>query len=325
MGAPSARPLTSTSPQSLGPVYAGLILQVLISAGTYLAGKRAMSELAPLTVVLWRFVLSGSVFMLLLCFLPGPRLPPRNEWGRVLMLGLLAGPVNQVFFFYGLSQSTAAHAALLYALTPLGVYLLSLGRGHERASVRAMGGIVTAFAGVVVLLLGRGLADASGSLMGDLLILGAVMSWVVYTTEGKPFVAIHGPIRATSWSMVASTLMMMLMAPFFAKPEAVLAASSAARYSIVYLGLLTSVVAYLLWYFALSRVPASKVAVFSNFQPAATALAAWAILDEALHWEIAVGGVLVLLGVRLTQAAHVRPPAVAPAAPEQPPVSSSVG
>ncbi|WP_002635771.1 EamA family transporter [Myxococcus hansupus] len=312
MGASSARPLTSTPTQSLGPVYAALILQVLISAGTYLAGKRAMSELPPLTVVLWRFVLSGSVFMLLLCFLPGPKLPPRNEWGRVLLLGLLAGPVNQVFFFYGLSQSTAAHAALLYALTPLGVYLLSLARGHERASLRAMGGIVTAFSGVVVLLLGRGLADASGSLLGDLLILGAVMSWVVYTTEGKPFVAIHGPFRATAWSMSASTFMMLMMAPFFAKPQAVLAASSMARYSIVYLGLLTSVVAYLLWYYALSKVPASKVAVFSNLQPAATALAAWAILDEALHWEIAVGGALVLLGVRLTQAAHVRPPPVAP-------------
>ncbi|WP_426754413.1 DMT family transporter [Myxococcus sp. Y35] len=325
MGAPSARPLTSNSTQSLGPVYAALLLQVLISAGTYLVGKRAMTELPPLTVVLWRFVLSGSVFMLLLCCLPGPRLPPRNEWGRVLLLGLLAGPVNQVFFFYGLSQSTAAHAALLYALTPLGVYLLSLGRGHEKASFRAMGGIVTAFLGVVVLLLGRGLADASGSLLGDLLILGAVMSWVVYTTEGKPFVAIHGPLRATAWSMGASTLMMLVLAPFFAKPEAVLAASAAARYSIAYLGLLTSVVAYLLWYYALSKVPASKVAVFSNLQPAATALAAWAILDEALHWEIAVGGALVLLGVRLTQTAHVRPPAVAPAISEQPPTSPRIG
>ncbi|MFP2926646.1 DMT family transporter [Pyxidicoccus sp. 3LG] len=143
--------------------------------------------------------------------------------------------------------------------------------------------------------------------MGDLLILGAVAAWVVYTTEGKPFVAVHGPVRATAWSMMASTLMMLTLAPFVAKPEAVLAASTAAKASIVYLGLLTSVVAYLIWYYALSKVPASKVAIFSNLQPAATAVAAWALLDEALHWAVAVGGVLVLLGVRLTQGAHVRP------------------
>ncbi|MFP2906476.1 DMT family transporter [Pyxidicoccus sp. 3LFB2] len=315
MGAQPARPLNPTSASSLGLVYAGMGVQVLISAGTYLAGKRAMTELPPLTVVMWRFILSGSVFVLLLALTPGPKLPPRNEWKRVLVLGLLAGPVNQVFFFYGLSQSTAAHAALLYALTPLGVYLLSLARGHERASLRAVGGIGTAFTGVVVLLLGRGLADASGSLLGDVLILGAVAAWVVYTTEGKPFVAVHGPVRATAWSMVASTLMMLLLAPFFAKPAEVMAASDVAKGAIVYLGLLTSVVAYLIWYYALSKVPASKVAIFSNLQPAATALAAWALLDESLHWEIAVGGVLVLLGVRLTQTAHVRPPPETPLPP----------
>jgi drug/metabolite transporter (DMT)-like permease len=107
--------------------------------------------------------------------------------------------------------------------------------------------------------------------------------------------------------MVASTLMMLLLVPFFANPAEVMAASDVTKGSLVYLGLLTSVVAYLIWYYALSKVPASKVAIFSNLQPAATALAAWALLDESLHWEIAVGGVLVLLGVRLTQTAHVRP------------------
>ena len=315
MGAQPARPLTSTAASSLNHVYALMGVQVLISAGTYLAGKRAMTELPPLTVVMWRFLLSGSVFVLLLWLSPGPTVPPRHEWRRVLFLGLLAGPINQGFFFYGLSKSTAAHAALLYALTPLGVYLLSLGRGQERASLRAVAGIATAFAGVVVLLLGRGLADASGSLTGDLLILGAVAAWVVYTTEGKPFVSVHGPVRATAWSMVASTVLMLPMAPFMAMPERVLAASTAAKGSILYLGLLTSVVAYLIWYYALSKAPASKVAIFSNLQPAATALAAWALLDEELHWAIAVGGVLVLLGVRLTQTAHVRPPPSAPVPP----------
>ncbi|QSQ23590.1 EamA family transporter [Pyxidicoccus parkwayensis] len=317
MGAQPARPLTSTAAStSLAPVYAAMCVQVLISAGTYLAGKRAMTELPPLTVVMWRFILSGAVFVLLLGVTPGPKLPPRHEWKRVLGLGLLAGPVNQAFFFYGLSKSSAAHAALFYSLTPMGVYLLSLARGQERVSVRAVGGIVTAFAGVVVLLLGRGLADASGSLLGDVLILGAVVAWVLYTTEGKPFVAEHGTIRATAWSMTAATLMMLLMAPFMARPAEVLAASAVAKGSIVYLGLLTSVVAYLIWYYALSKVPASKVAIFSNLQPPATAIAAWLLLGEALHWELAVGGVLVLAGVRLTQTAHVKPPPSAPLPPE---------
>ncbi|WP_342375931.1 DMT family transporter [Myxococcus stipitatus] len=311
MGASPARPLNSSA-QSLRWVYVGLLVQVCISAGTYLFAKRSMTELPPLTVVLWRFFLSGGVFAVMLAVMPGPRLPPRHEWRRVFILGLLAGPVNQVFFFTGLSRSTAAHGALLYALTPLGVYLLGLLRGHERASRRTLMGIATAFAGVVVLLLGRGLTEASGSLVGDLLILCAVVAWVVYTTEGKGLVAGHGPLRATVWCMMMASLLMLPFAPFVMETERVMASSLAAKGGILYLGLLTSVVAYLLWYYALSKVSPARVAIFSNLQPAATALAAWALLDEALHWELAVGGGLVLLGVRLTQTAVASPAPVTP-------------
>ncbi|MCE9673346.1 DMT family transporter [Myxococcus stipitatus] len=308
MGASPARPLNPAAAPALGGVYAALLVQVCISAGTYLTAKRAMTELPPLTVVLWRFLLSGAVFVLLLAMLPGPKLPPREAWGRVFLLGLLAGPVNQVFFFTGLARSTAAHGALLYALTPLGVYLSSLARRQERASSRTLVGIATAFVGVVVLLLGRGLADARGSMLGDVLILLAVLAWVAYTTEGKPLVATHGPLRATSWCMVMGTVLMLPFAPLYGNVDALVSSTALAKACIGYLGLMTSVVAYLLWFYALSKVSASKVAIFSNLQPAATALAAWAVLDESLHWELAVGGVLVLVGVRLTQMARTQPP-----------------
>lgn len=313
MGASTAPAVSDSTPAPvpLGRVYAALLVQVLISAGTYLAGKRAMEELSPTTTILWRFLISGAMFVLLLGMTPGPKLPPRSEWRKTLWLGLLAGPVNQLLFFNGLARTPAAHGALLYAMTPLGVYVTSLLQGQERPSARAVAGIVTAFSGVVVLLLGRGLASARGSLVGDLLILGAVVAWVLYTTEGRSFAANHGPIRATAWSMVAATMLMLPLAPFALRPDEVLHASLAAQGSVVYVALLTSVVAYLLWYYALSKVPASKVAIFSNLQPVATALAAWALLGEALHWELAVGGVLVIAGVRLTQGARVQP---APAA-----------
>ncbi|RKG73276.1 DMT family transporter [Corallococcus exercitus] len=297
-------PPSATPP--LGRVYAALAMQVLISAGTYLAAKRSMTELSPFTVVLWRFLVCGTAFVVLLAVTPGRKLPPRHAWPRVVLLGLMGGPVNQTLFFSGLSRSTAAHAALFYALTPLGVYVASLVLGRERASTRTTAGIFTALVGVVVLLLGRGLASARGTLQGDLLILAAVVAWVVYTTEGKPLASEHGPLRATAWTMTVATVLQLPLVPFVLEPAAVWASSAAAKASIVYVGLMTSVVAYLLWSYALSKVPASRVAIFSNLQPAVTALVAWLFLDEALHWELALGGALVLVGVRLTQGAPVK-------------------
>lgn len=284
-------------------MYAALIGQAIISAGTYLAAKRAMVELAPLEVVLMRFALSGAVFALVLVVLPGRVLPPPDARLRVLVLGLLAGPINQGFFFYGLDRSVAAHAALLYALTPLGVYLYLLARGLQQGSLRRSAGIAVAFGGVVTLLLGRGLKEATGPLIGDLFILVGVFSWVVYTAEGKHLIDRHGAIRATAWTMGAASLMTVPLAPWVVEVDRFQNASVTALILVVYLGLMTSVVAYVLWYYALSRLEAAKVAVFSNLQPPTTAIAAWLVLGDPLTWEIWVGGALVLWGVRITQRA----------------------
>src|SRR6266849_6586223 len=179
--------------------------------------------------------------------------------------------------------------------------------------MRTFAGIMTAFLGVGILLLGRGLRAAIGPLVGDLLILGAVIAWVVYTVEGKSLTAEHGPVRTTAWTMIAAAFLILPIAPVAIHPSGLVGLSGLALGSILYLAFFTSVVAYLLWYFALSRMEASKVAVFANLQPVVTAIGAWALQGEKLTWEIGVGGVLVLLGVRVTQVPRFRraPPLLA--------------
>ncbi len=163
-------------------------------------------------------------------------------------------------------------------------------------------GIAIAFTGVLILLLGRGLRAAVGPLIGDLFILGGVAAWAIYTAEGKTFTAQHGAIRATAWTMIAASLWILPCAPFVVVPDQLLGASATALAGIVFLAVVTSVISYLLWYFALSRLDASRVAIFANLHPVATALAAWWLLGDPLNWEMAVGGILVLVGVRVTQA-----------------------
>jgi drug/metabolite transporter (DMT)-like permease len=284
-------------------VVVALLLQAAISAGTFLVAKRAVAEVPVGTLMFWRFSLSGAVFGVLLLFLPGPALPPRRAVRAALMLGLLAGPLNQGLFLAGLQRSTAAHAALLYALTPIGVYLYSVLRGREAPSARAGLGLLLALAGAMVLLLVHGLGALSGVFVGDVLILGAVIAWVLYTAEGKAFIGEHGAVRATAWSLIAGALWLFPLAPWVLRLDFILGASVAVKGAILYLALLASVASYLLWYWALGRTDASKVAVFSNLQPVATAVAAWLVLGEPIGWEVAVGGVLVLAGVRLTSTA----------------------
>ncbi len=283
------------------PVLAAILGQTLISAGTHLAAKQATASFTPGLLVTLRLVAAALVFAAILAALPGRRLPPRHTWPWLVGFGFIAGPLNQGLFMYGLQSSKATHGALLYALTPIGVYLLAVARGREVPRARRLWGIGLAFSGVVVLLLGRGLREALGPLLGDLFILGAVASWVVWTTESKPFATEHGGLRTAAWSLLVAGLWTLPAAPFTVTAEALAAVTPVGWACLVYLVLMTSVLSYALWNYALARVEPSRVAIFTNLQPVATALAAWALLGEPLTWESAAGGALVLLGVRVAQ------------------------
>lgn len=294
--------MSSPSPSRLPlPVLFAVLGQTFISAGTHLAARQATQEMPPLLLVTLRLACSAVLFALILAVTPGPRLPPRSEWKRVAFFGLLAGPLNQGLFMVGLAHSKATHAGFLYALTPVGVYLLALGLGRERPNAGRLVGIAVALVGVVVLLLGHGLSEALGPLLGDLLILCAVVAWIIFTTESRPFSQAYGGLRTAGWSLIAGGLFWLPVAPFAVTWAALEQVTPLGWRCLAYLVVLTSVVSYGLWNFALARVDASRVAIFTNLQPVATALAAYVVLGEALTVPLFVGGALVLVGVRLAQ------------------------
>jgi drug/metabolite transporter (DMT)-like permease len=70
---------------------------------------------------------------------------------------------------------------------------------------------------------------------------------------------------------------------------------------LLYLGLLTSVVSYLLWFHALSMKEPSRVAIATNGQPVATALLGWIFFAQPITLPFVAGAVLVAAGVALAQ------------------------
>jgi drug/metabolite transporter (DMT)-like permease len=280
-----------------------MILHSALSAGTYIAGKRALAELSPLDVALARFSLAalvhaGVLWRLRVRF-------ERRDLPGIAALGVLAVAVNQLLFLGGLALSTPGHAALLYAMTPIFVFLIERLRGRERGTPRKVVGIAVAFGGTVIVLSARGVLGVAGArdvLAGDVLLLGAVITWSLYAVGGKAYAARYGGLAAGAGTLVAGTL---LCVPpglaFFFHPGKVAAASGWGLASLAYLVLVTSVLAWLIYYWALGRAEASRVAVWSNLQPVLTALLAWAVYGEALTAPFLAGGAMVVAGVLLTE------------------------
>ena len=280
-----------------------MTLHTFISAGTFLLGKAAADAMPTLVLGLLRFLIAGAGF-LVLARIRGLELWPlaRAEWRAYLWVGFLGVALNQVAFLGGLAFTLPSHAALLYALTPTVVLLLAWARGQERPGPRKLLGLVLAFSGVAILLAGRkGAALPPRWILGDLMILVAVVAWAGYTVASRPLVMKHGAQRATTLSILFG---LAVFAPLgvLGLPHFHLAAvPPLAWVGLVYLGLATSVVSYLLWFHALAMKEPSRVAIATNGQPVATALLGWIFFAQPITLPFVAGAVLVAIGVALAQ------------------------
>jgi drug/metabolite transporter (DMT)-like permease len=291
-------------------LYGALLFNTLLSAGTYLWAKRTLVEIPALTLGLMRFAGASVLLALLLLRLrpPGARIPPRSAWRKLLLLSFFAVPMNQGFFLYGLQLSTAAHAALLYTLTPLFVLLLAQALIAEAPGWRTSLGTALALGGTIYVLFQRGLgaeAWGRGPFTGDLLLLVAVFAWAIYTAEGRPVVARFGALPTIAWTLIGGTVLFLPLGLGSLLVEsnraAVAHASAQAWWGLLYLCVVTSVIAYLLWYWALKHLEAARVAIFSNLQPLAVALLAHIFLGEQITAPFMLGAFVVIGGVLLAQ------------------------
>jgi drug/metabolite transporter (DMT)-like permease len=309
------------NPPRSAVLYGGLILHTVLSAGSYLCGKTALREVPPLPLGLIRFLGASALLLVLLHRVrpAGERMPPRSAWPRLALLAFTVVPIGQGFFLVGLARSTAAHAALLYSLTPLFVLLLAQALLREFPGVRTTIGTLLALAGTLYVLTFRGLDLSRGPLQGDLLLLVAVIAWALYTAEGRALIGTHGPIAVIAWTLIAGTAMYLpIGVASLAVPgtsERLRHVSPAGWFGVAYLVLVTSVAAYLLWYWALGHLPAARVAVFTNLQPLATAVLAHFFLHEHITPQFVAGALVVISGVVLAQ---LRAPRTAAEVPPEP-------
>ena len=288
-------------------LYGALLAHTLVSAGNYLFGKRTLMEIPALPLGLLRFAGASLLLIVLLRRMrpPGQRLPPRHSWKRIFFLSLIGVPVNQGFFLSGLQLSTASHAALIYTLTPLFVLLLAQALIGEFPGWRAAVGTALALAGTLYVLFQRGADLSHGPLVGDLLLLVGVVAWALYTAEGRPAVAQHGAFPTIAWTMILGSALYLplglgsLLVPSWRADIA--HASREAWWGVAYLIVMTSVVAYLLWYWALEHLAAARVAIFTNLQPLATALLARVLLGERVTAGFFAAAAVVIAGVLLAQ------------------------
>jgi drug/metabolite transporter (DMT)-like permease len=271
-------------------------------AGNWVVGRALTGLVPPLAMSFWRWVIA---LVILLPF--AWRHVQRDQadmiagWRTVLSLGALGSSGFAVLSYWGLKYTEATNASLLNASMPLFILPLSvliLGTG---ISTRQTVGLIISLVGVIVIIV-RGDWAILLSLTanpGDMLIVGAVLCWSMYTVVLRK----SAPrIHPRSFLFAIALAGVVLNAPLYAWEIAqgarvVFSAKTAA--GLFFLGLFPALLANICWNEAVRIVGPNVSGFFLNLVPVFTAAFSMSFLGEKLHPYLVLGAVLVLGGVYL--------------------------
>lgn len=288
---------------------------------TWVAGRVAVSEAAPLMVASWRFLIAAVALGALLVARDGwPRFTAR-QWVLVIALGLTGIFLYNLCFLYGLKFIEAGRGALVVALTPVVIALADWWLFGAQMTRRKALGVTVAMAGCLLVVSKGHLLDLlTGSVgLGELLIIGCVIFWAVYTFIGRRATQTLSPLAATFGAALTGWAMLTVAALVDGSLFDAARVTWKGGASIAFLGLLGTAVAFTWYADAVRLLGATRAGAFINLVPVFAVLTGTLLLDEQLGPVVLAGGALVIAGVLITNRAGraVTLPAVAPKAGEQ--------
>ncbi|HEX8997148.1 MAG TPA: EamA family transporter [Ktedonobacterales bacterium] len=281
----------------------------------YVLSRLALQTVPALPLVLMRVVIS------LVCLAPFAvrerfwRVTPR-QLGRLALIGLTGYTCSLSLQFIGTSLTSASLGSLITSAAPAFIVLFAA-LGGERPTVRATLALGLALIGVALIV---GVDVPAGvSLAGILALVGAAISWALYTVLGRGLARELPLLTTLFWGLILGGL---ALAPFAAPQwpslDKMRHYSPALWLEILYLGAIAMALAFYLWNYGFAHLPSDVGAVFGLFQPLVGVALGVAWLGERLTPLGVVGALGIVAGATLAGmgASRARPGDAQPATHE---------
>jgi probable blue pigment (indigoidine) exporter len=304
--APASSNGASASRPSSFLLAVGLAAVLLFWSVNYIVGKLTLTHLDALTLASFRFQLSAT---LLLAIYFGQRrrtpLRARDVWTFVY-LGFFGFAINQGCFVIGLSLTTSQHSVVIIAMGPILILLLASALKLEKLTTAKILGMVISFCGVLMLETEHGSPLHSPLLLGDLITLAGTLGFSIYTVLGKRVAGSYDALSMTTFNATAAALIWLPLAIRQGTRLDWKSVAWSGWAGLLYMVAFSAVGGYLIFYWLLGHMDASRVVVINYLQPVVVVLLSIPLLGEHPTGHLVASGGLVLLGVYLAEHASAR-------------------
>lgn len=284
------------------------IIGLLALAGTVfffsilvIVARAYVGDVSPMMLLFLRMLFASLAFLPIFI---NSQVWKKKKFRTLIAVSLLS-TVNVAFFMWGIAYTTASASQLIYAAQPMLNLLVSNYIIKDRRYP------IYSYVGVIVGLIGLGLIlyqssigrieTISGNIVGNLLIVIAMLGWFLYIMLSKRLSKDFSPLELSSTavyaSLVATTILLLFQMVFIKIP---IHFSFGGIIGAVYMGLFGTFLTYILMQIAIKKLSTLTVNLTSYVQPLFVSLLAIIFLGEKLTIVFVVGSVFVLLGVFLT-------------------------
>ena len=267
------------------------LLGVMIFSGSLPATRIAVADFSPAFLTSARAVIAACLGAILLVLLRQGR-PSRTDLVSLafVALGVVLG--FPLLTALALQHITAAHSIVFVGLLPLATAIFGVLRGaeHPRAAFWLFSGAGSL--AVVIFALSQG----GGSLIGDLLMLAAIILCGLGYAEGALLSRRIGGWQVISWALLLSLPAMLLLA-VLSRPAAFNAITLPAWLSLGYVSVFSMLIGFVFWYRGLALGGIAGVGQLQLLQPLFGLFLAAALLGEQIGWASILVTVLVVVCV----------------------------
>lgn len=275
------------------------ILLGAIWSSSFLWIKIAVAEISPLMLVSLR-VLFGALTGLLAILLTRTPLPAkRSTWLALALLGLTNVAVPFMLISWGEKNIDSAVASILNATVPLFTLVIAhLFLRDDRLNLPRLVGLLIGFGGVILLMLKDFSPGSHNSMLGQ----GAVLLACIFYAGSTVFARlttdrVPGLVRGIL-PLVSASLLMWGTTFAFERPLR-LPQLPISWLAVIWLGVLGSGLAFILWYFLLQEIGPTRTAMVTYTMPLGGVFLGVLFLHEPLNWNMVSGGLLIVLSVWL--------------------------
>ncbi|MCE1165292.1 MAG: DMT family transporter [Bacteroidetes bacterium] len=281
-----------------------ILFLVFTTSFTPIAAKFTVAEISPSSLAFLRFGTATVLLNIIFLLRKQSYKIDRSDIPMFLWLGALVIPINQIFFLNGVKLSFASHSGVTYACTPLFAYLISIGMDHEKFNLRRLIPILMTIVGIFFVfydsIMKTRISD-SNVILGDVLLVFAVMSWAAYISMNRNVVRKYGAVKA---STIAFTIGSVMYIPIFLydMPNIDLGRlTTPGILGFIHLTFLVSFAGYFVTTYAIRYVSITELTTSTNVSPIVTIVFSWILLKEEITYFFVIGAAVTILGVFLSQ------------------------